>query len=313
MRIAVLDDYQEVAPGLADWESLDAQVEFFSDHLPGASALIDRLSPFEVIVAMRERTPFPRSLLAALPNLRLLVTTGMRNATIDLKAAGDLDITVCGTASTPHSTTELTMAFIHMLSRRLFSQIDAMRRGAWQVGLGRDLHGSVLGVIGLGRLGSRVAALGLAYGMEVIAWSENLTADRCAEVGVRQAGKVELLGRSDFVTLHLKLGPRSWGVIGRPELALMKPTAYLINTSRGQLVDTTALLDAVRSGLIAGAGLDVFDEEPLPSDDPLRREPRILLTPHIGYVTEQTYRVFYPEAVEDISAWMSGHPIRVLD
>ena len=312
MNIAVLDDYQRVASGLADWGRLDADATFFADGVADRDALVDRLSGFEVIVAMRERTPFPAELLAALPDLRLLVTTGSRNSAIDLDAARDHGVTVCGTESLPWATPELTFAFIHMLQRQIWDEIRSVRDGGWQVGLGRDLHGSTLGIIGLGRLGSRVATIAQAYGMEVIAWSQNLTAERCAEVGVEHARKAELLARSDVVTIHLKLGERSIGIVGADDLAQMKSTAYLINTSRGPMVDTDALLEAVRNGTIAGAGIDVYDAEPLPADHPLRSEPRILTTPHIGYVTEQTYEVFYPQAVDAIEAWAAGEPIRIL-
>jgi phosphoglycerate dehydrogenase-like enzyme len=312
MRVAVLDDYQQVAAGLADWGRLDGEVMFFSDHLDDHPSLVDRLAGFDVIVAMRERTPFDRPLLSALPNLRLLVTTGSRNSAIDMDAAKELGVLVCGTASSGHATAELSFALIQMLARNLMDEITGVRNGEWQIGLGRDLKGSVLGVVGLGRVGAQVAAYGLAFGMDVIAWSQNLTAERCEAIGVRQVTKQELLTDSDFVTLHLKLGPRSVGVIGAADLFVMKPTAYLVNTSRGPLVDTEALVAALDEGAIAGAALDVFEPEPLPVDHPLRHHPKILPTPHIGYVTEQTYEIFYPEAVEDIEAWRDGSPIRVL-
>jgi phosphoglycerate dehydrogenase-like enzyme len=312
MRVAVLDDYQQVAAGFADWGRLDGEVVFFSDHLDDHPSLVDRLAGFDVIVAMRERTPFDRPLLSALPNLRLLVTTGSRNSAIDMDAAKELGVLVCGTASSGHATAELSFALIQMLARNLMDEITGVRNGEWQMGLGRDLKGSVLGVVGLGRVGAQVAAYGLAFGMDVIAWSQNLTAERCEAIGVRQVTKQELLTDSDFVTLHLKLGPRSVGVIGAADLFVMKPTAYLVNTSRGPLVDTEALVAALDEGAIAGAALDVFEPEPLPVDHPLRHHPKILPTPHIGYVTEQTYEIFYPEAVEDIEAWRDGSPIRVL-
>lgn len=312
MRVAVLDDYQQVAAGLAEWGRLGGEVVFFADHLDDQAALADRLAGFDVIVAMRERTPFDRTLLTTLPNLRLLVTTGSRNSAIDMDAAKELGVLVCGTASSGHATAELSFALIQMLARNLMGEITGVRNGEWQMGLGRDLKGSVLGVVGLGRVGAQVAAYGLAFGMDVIAWSQNLTGERCEAIGVRQVSKQELLTTSDFVTLHLKLGPRSVDVIGAADLFIMKPTSYLVNTSRGPLVDTEALLAALDAGAIAGAALDVFEPEPLPSVDPLRHHPRILPTPHIGYVTEQTYEIFYPEAVEDIEAWVDGSPIRVL-
>lgn len=312
MRIAVLDDYQQVARDYADWDRLDGEVTFFSDHLDDLDAVVGRLAPFEVIVAMRERTPFDAALLERLPNLELLVTTGMRNSAIDLDAARASGVTVCGTASGGHATAELSFAFIQMLARNLMGEIASVRSGGWQEGVGLDLRGSVLGLVGLGRVGADVARYGLAFGMDVIAWSQNLTDERCAELGVRRVDKPELLRDSDFITLHLKLGPRSVGVIGAADLAAMKPTAYLVNTSRGPLVDTEALLTALDAGSIAGAAIDVFEPEPLPAEHPLRAHPRVLPTPHIGYVTRQTYQVFYPEAVEDIEAWAAGSPIRLL-
>jgi phosphoglycerate dehydrogenase-like enzyme len=312
MRIAVLDDYQQVAESLVDWSGLVAEVEFFHEHIDEESDLLRQLARFDVVVAMRERTPFPRHVLEGLPDLRLLVTTGARNASIDTAGAADLGIVVSGTGSLPHPTAELTMALILALARGLVTQANSMVAGGWQVGLGRDLKGAALGVIGLGRLGSRVARLGQAFEMEVIAWSQNLTSDRAAEIGVAAVSKEELLGRSDFVTLHLKLSDRTRGLIGPAELAMMKQTAYLVNTSRGPIVEEDALLSAIGSGLIAGAALDVYDSEPLPADHPFRSEPRILLTPHVGYVTRESYQVFYEGAVEAIEAWRDGSPIRLV-
>ncbi len=312
VRVAVLDDYQGAAAGYADWGSLGAGVEFFSDHLTDHDVLVERLAGFDVIVAMRERTPFPRTLLADLPHLRLLVTTGMRNAAIDVEAANELGITVCGTPSPGHSTAELTFALILALSRGLVDQVDSMRSGGWQAHVGRDVRGTTLGLIGLGRLGSQVAGFAKAFSMEVVAWSENLTDERAAEVGVRRVDRNTLFSTSDVVSVHLRLSDRSRGLIGAGELAAMKSTAYLVNTSRGPIVDTDALLTAVRSGQIAGAAVDVYEVEPAPADHPFRTEPRILPTPHVGYVTEQTYRIFYAAVVEDIAAWLSGTPIRTL-
>jgi phosphoglycerate dehydrogenase-like enzyme len=312
MRIAVLDDYQQVAESLADWSTLEADVSFFPDHISDRGDLVSRLSGFEVVVAMRERTAFPRELLTALPDLRLLVTTGSVNASIDVKAAQELGIVVSGTGSLPHPTAELAMALILALARGLVDQAGSVRDGGWQVGLGRDLLGSTLGVIGLGRLGSQVAGLGQGFGMDVLAWSHNLTRERATEVGVSQVSMDELLRRADFVTIHLRLSDRTRGLIGAAELSLMKPDAYLVNTSRGPIVEETALLDAVRTGVIAGAGIDVFDEEPLPADHPYRTEPRILATPHVGYVTRESYQVFYEGVVESIEAWRDGAPIRLL-
>lgn len=312
-KIAVLDDYQGVALRLAEWDRLGADVAVLSEPIGDEDAVADRLAEFQVIAAMRERTPFPGSLLRRLPNLELLVTTGMRNAAIDLDAAAEAGVVVSGTPSPGHATAELTFAMILSLARGLVDEVSSVRSGGWQAGLGRDLRGSKLGVVGLGRLGAQVAGFGHAFGMDVIAWSENLTDERAAEVGVQLVDKPTLFADSDFVTVHLRLSPRSRGLIGRSALAQMKPTAYLVNTSRGPIVDSDALLDAVRSGGIAGAAIDVFDEEPLAADDPYRSEPNILATPHIGYVTEQTYRIFYEAVVEDIEAWLAGEPVRVLN
>jgi phosphoglycerate dehydrogenase-like enzyme len=312
MRVAVLDDYQEVADRYADWDALAADVTFFSDHLADHRALIDRLSGFDVIVAMRERTPFQRPLLELLPALRLLVTTGMRNASIDVKAATDLGVTVCGTNSPGVATAELAFAMVLAMSRNLILEAGSVAKGGWQQRVGRELRGSTLGVIGLGRLGAEVARFGRAFGMDVLAWSQNLTSERAEEVGARLVTKGALLAESDFVSIHLRLSDRTRDLIGQAELEKMKATAYLVNTSRGEIVDTAALLAALDSGALAGAGIDVFDVEPLPPDDRRRTHPKILATPHIGYVTDATYRVFYTEVVEDIAAWQAGAPIRVL-
>jgi phosphoglycerate dehydrogenase-like enzyme len=312
MRVAVLDDYQEVADRYADWDAVAADVTFFSDHLADHRALIDRLSGFDVIVAMRERTPFQRPLLELLPALRLLVTTGMRNASIDVKAAIDLGITVSGTNSPGVATAELAFAMVLAMSRNLILEAGSVAKGGWQQRVGRELRGSTLGVIGLGRLGAEVARFGRAFGMDVLAWSQNLTSERAEEVGARLVTKGALLAESDFVSIHLRLSDRTRDLIGQAELEKMKATAYLVNTSRGEIVDTAALLAALDSGALAGAGIDVFDVEPLPPDDRRRTHPKILATPHIGYVTDATYRVFYTEVVEDIAAWQAGAPIRVL-
>jgi len=313
MRIAILDDYQQVAVDLADWSMLGAEVQAFSEHVADEPRLVSVLSSFDVIVAMRERTPFPREVLEQLPALRLLVTTGMRNASIDVEAARDLGVVVSGTRGLPYPTAELTFALILALARGIVPEVLSVRSGGWQVGLGRDLFGSTLGVVGLGELGTRVAGLGSAFGMNVVAWSQNLSAERAEGVGVSAVTKEELLEASDFVSIHLKLSERTHRLIDSDELALMKPTAYMINTSRGQIVDEGALVSAVRDGVIAGAAMDVFDEEPLPPDHPFRREPRIITTPHVGFVTRQTYEIFYQDAVDAIRAWQDGRPIRVLD
>jgi phosphoglycerate dehydrogenase-like enzyme len=312
-RVAVLDDYQDVAGRLADWKSLPAEVVVFRDHLSDESRVAARLADFDVIVAMRERTPFPRSLLERLPRLRLLVTTGMRNASIDLRAAGERGVVVSGTAGLPSPTAELTWALILALVRHVPREDRATREGRWQETLGTTLKGRTLGVLGLGQLGSRVARVGTAFEMDVIAWSQNLTAARAAAVGARLAsGKDELLARADIVTIHLVLSDRTRGLIGARELGLMRPTAYLVNTSRGPIVDEGALIAALRAGAIAGAGLDVYDEEPLPPEHPLRGLPNTVITPHLGYVTEETYQIFYGQALEDIRAFLAGAPVRVL-
>lgn len=314
MNVAVLDDYQAVALSMADWSALgdDVRVQVFHDHLAGARALIDRLGSFDVIVAMRERTPFPRSLLEALPGLRLLVTTGMRNASIDLQAATSLGITVCGTEGLGYPTAELTWGLILAWARRIAHEDRATREGRWQTTIGLGLRGKVLGVIGLGRLGSQVATVGGAFGMSVIAWSQNLTGERAAACGAALVSKDDLLAQSDVVTIHLQLSDRTRGLLGPRELGLMKATALLVNTSRGPIVDEGALVAALRQRTIAGAALDVFDEEPLPPDHPLRQLDGTVITPHLGYVTVEGYEMFYRDAVEDIRAFRGGRPIRVL-
>jgi phosphoglycerate dehydrogenase-like enzyme len=313
-RVAILDDYQRVARRMTDWASLPAGagVTVFDDHLADLDAVAARLRDFEVVVAMRERTPFPRALLERLPRLKLLVTTGMRNASIDVQAAADRGVVVSGTAGLPYPTAELTWALILALARRVPTEDRATREGRWQVSVGVGLNGKTLGVLGLGTLGSRVARVGKAFEMTVLAWSQNLTAERAAEVGATLVGKDELLARADVVTIHLVLGARTRGLLGARELALMKPSAYLVNTSRGPIVEEAALVAALRQGTLAGAGLDVFDLEPLPLDHPFRHLPNIVITPHLGYVTEEGYRIFYGHALEDIQAHLRGAPVRVL-
>lgn len=312
-RVVVLDDYQQVASSYAAWERLDAEVDFVADHLTGED-LVDRIGRAEVVVAMRERTPFDAATLARLPALRLLVTTGATNASIDVAAARERGVVVCGTGSPPGSTAELTWALIIAVLRRLPQAEADMRAGAWQqVPPGLDLAGSTLGLLGLGRLGQRVARVGLAFEMDVLAWSQNLDPDLATGLGVQPVSKEQLLERSDVVSVHLKLSDRTRGLLGRDELARMKPGAVLVNTSRGPIVDEAALVEALQSGQLGGAGLDVYDVEPLPVDHPLRTLPNTVLTPHIGYVTDATYRVFHEEALEDVLAWRDGSPIRVLE
>ena len=313
-RVALLDDYQGVALSMAEWKSLPAGTEVveFQDHLADEKALAARLADFDIIMALRERTPFPRSLLERLPKLKLLITAGMRNASIDMKAAAERGVVVCGTAGLPYPTAELAWGLILSLARRIPAEDRATREGRWQTSVGLGLNGKTLGVLGLGTLGSRAARVGRAFEMEVLAWSQNLTAERAAEVGATLVPKDELLARSDFVSIHLVLGERTRGLIGARELGLMKRSAYLVNTSRGPIVDEAALIRALQDGTIAGAGLDVFDEEPLPPDHPFRRLPNTAITPHLGYVTEETYRVFYGQALEDVKAYLVGTPLRVL-
>ncbi|MCH9675272.1 MAG: D-2-hydroxyacid dehydrogenase family protein [Gammaproteobacteria bacterium] len=313
-RVALLDDYQGVAMNLAPWANLGAAVEVvpFHDHLDDEAALIERLASFDVIMAMRERTPFPRSLFAALPNLKLLVTAGMRNASIDMQAAADHGVTVCGTGGLPTPTAELAWGLILSLMRFIPREDAATRAGSWETTVGLTLHGKRLGVVGLGRLGAQVAKVGVAFGMDVVAWSQNLTAERAAEIGVRRVDKEELLQSSDVISVHLVLSERSRGLIGAAELALMKSTAFIVNTSRGPIIDETALVGALRDGTIAGAGLDTFDVEPLPTDHPLLKLDNTVITPHLGYVTDESLRVFYEETLEDIQGFLAGSPVRVL-
>ena len=311
MKVAVLDDYQRCAAGFAPWDDLGCDVEFHHEHLVG-DRLVAALRGAAVVVAMRERTPFDADLLRRLPDLRLLVTTGPANASIDVTAAHELGITVSGTRSLPGPAAELTWALVLALLRRVPEEDAAMRAGGWQTTVGADLAGATLGLVGLGRLGRRVAKVGLAFDMDVLAWSKNLEPGTAREVGVTPVTKDELLARSDVVWLHLRLSERTKGIIGAAELRAMRPTAYLVNTSRGPLVDESALVSALEEGQIAGAGLDVYDDEPLPATHPLRSSPRTVLTPHLGYVTAGGYRLFYGDAVEDIRAWRAGTPVRVV-
>ena len=312
--VAILDDYQSVALSSADWSGVRDrfEVEVLTEHIADVDALVARLERAEVIVAMRERTPFPASTLARLPQLRLLVTTGMSNASIDLAAAAAQGVTVCGTGAAGNAMPELTLGMIIALLRNFAAEDAAVRAGRWQHTVGVGLAGRTLGVLGLGRLGTPVARLAQAFGMHVIAWSPNLTPERAAEHGVRAVSKRQLFAESDVVTIHMPLSERSRGLVGAEELALMRPTSYLVNTSRGPIVDEQALVDALTQKRIAGAGLDVYDVEPLPGDHVLRSLPNTLLLPHIGYVTSDTYAVFYADAVADILAWAEGTPIRVL-
>jgi phosphoglycerate dehydrogenase-like enzyme len=312
-RVAILDDYQGVATRFLGPFGDGAEAVVFRDHLADEEELVARLEGFDAVVAMRERTPFGAQILARLPSLRLLVTTGMSNAAIDLDAAQRAGIVVCGTRSSGGSTGELTVGLMLALARRIPHEDAAVRAGVWQTSLGVGVAGRTLGVIGLGRIGAQVATVALALGMEVVAWSENLTGERADEVGVVRATSLrELLAAADVVTIHLRLSDRTRGLLGRNELEAMKATALLVNTSRGPIVDEDALVAALHAGTIAGAALDVFDVEPLPAGHPLLSTPNTVLTPHLGYVIEDSYAVFYADAAEDVRAFRAGAPVRVL-
>jgi phosphoglycerate dehydrogenase-like enzyme len=314
LRCAILDDYHNAALAVADWSPVARAVEIrpFNQHFNREEDLVGAVRDCEIVVVMRERTPFGAWLFARLPNLKLLVTTGMRNASIDLASAAAHGVVVCGTASRSEPPVELTWALIMALARNIVEESQALRaNGPWQHTIGADLFGKQLGLLGLGKIGSRVAQVGAAFGMNVVAWSQNLTRHKADEAGARAApSKEELLEASDFVSIHLVLSDRTKGLIGRSELRRMRPSAYLINTSRAQIVDQAALVEAIRGGWIAGAGIDVFETEPLPEDHVFRSLPNVLATPHLGYVTEANYRTYYREAVEDIKAYLDGSPIR---
>jgi phosphoglycerate dehydrogenase-like enzyme len=315
-RIAILDDYQGVALAMADWSALqrDCEIVVFDRNLASEDEAAAALKDFEVVCLMRERMPMPRSLIARLPKLKLLVVTGAHNRTLDLAAAKERGIVVSHTrgGDSQYATPELAWALILACMRHLPEEHQRMREGGWQRTVGTALHGRTLAILGLGRLGLRMAAIGKAFGMELVAWSQNLTAERAAAAGAVLVSRDELFARADVLTIHLVLGERSRGTVGREELARMKPTAVLVNTSRGPIVDEAALIEALRGRKIRAAGLDVYDEEPLPAEHPLRRLDNVVLSPHLGYVTEGTYRAFYEDMVEDIAAWRAGAPVRVL-
>jgi phosphoglycerate dehydrogenase-like enzyme len=313
--VAILDDYQGVALDLADWSALDGRltVSAFTDHESDLDAVADRLAPFSVVVAMRERTSFPQELLARLPNLRLIVTTGMRNKAIDLAAARELGITVSGTDLVGSSTVELAWALIMAVARDIPGEDRRTREGVWQATLPLLLEDSTLGILGLGRIGQRIAALAAAFGMTVIAWSENLTAEGAAAHGAERVSKHELFERGDIVSIHTLLSHRTRGLVGAADLELLGPGGYLVNTSRGPIVDEAALVAALQGGVIAGAALDVFDVEPLPAGHPLLSTPRTILSPHVGFVSRRAYEIGYGQALEDIVGWLDGDPVRVLN
>jgi len=309
LKLAILDDYQGVALAMADWSALESRVAItmFRDTVEDQGTLAQRLAPFSVLCLMRERTPMPRALLEQLPNLRHIVTSGMRNRSIDLTACRDLGIVVTGSPTLDHPTAELTMGLILALARQIPRENRSLHAGGWATVVGRALKGSTLGILGLGRMGIQVARLARAFEMRVVAWSSHLTEQRCAEADVEFAGSKErLLREADFVSIHLMLGERSRGTIGSAEFELMKPGAYLINTARAEIVDQAALVAALTHGRIAGAALDVYDHEPLPADHPLRGLDRALLMPHQGYVVEQNYRIFFEHAVGNVLAWLDG-------
>lgn len=315
MKIAILDDYLHIARDFADWSQLPADCELTMFHEPigDEDAMAEMLAPFDIVCAMRERSKIGAGLIKRLPNLRLIVTTGRSNASIDIAAAKARGIVVSGTPTGGHAAAELTFAHIMALARGLYGEAESMRNGGWQAALGRDLRGATLGLLGLGRLGALVAGFGQAFGMKIIAWSENLTSERAAECGAELVSKEDLFSRSDFLSVLLRLSPRTVGFVGAAEIALMKSDAFLVNASRGPIVDNDALVAALEAGAIAGAGLDVYDIEPLPADSPLRRAPNLLLTPHIGYATRNSFETFYPDTLKAILAFVDGKPIRVIE
>ena len=310
MKIAILDDYQNVALRMADWSTLAgrAEITVFNDHLADPVAIVERLAPFDVICVMRERTPLPREILQRLPKLKLIASTGARNASIDMVAAKELGIAVTATGYRSTSTIELTWALILASVRPVIRENEAVREGRWQTSIGEELSGKILGVLGLGNIGAPVARIGLAFGMKIIAWSQNMTPEKAETAGATLVSKDELFRQADIVTIHLILSGRTRGLVGAAELALMKPTSRVINTSRGPIVDEAALVKALRSHALAGAAIDVFDQEPLPSQHPFRTMDNVLATPHMGYVTENLYRTFYGDAVTGITAWLDKQP-----
>src|SRR6476469_3150857 len=316
VRAAILDDYQNVAMQFADWSSIAKNVELkvFNKPFANQAEAIEALQGFGVVAGMRERTPFPRAVIEALPDLKLLITTGARNNSFDVKACSERGVTVCGTGATGSPTTGIAFGLMLELTRRIGFENARLKAGApWQVTIGRDLEGLTLGILGLGKLGQRSAAVGKAFGMKTIAWSQNLTEDKAKAAGADYVAKDDLFRNADFVTIHLVLSDRSRGLIGAKELGLMKKTAYLINTSRFPIVDEKALIAALQNNSIACAGLDVSDIEPLPPDHPFRKMDNVVITPHLGYVSEQNYRKYFPDAVEDIRAWLDGKPVRVIE
>jgi len=307
-RIAVLDDYQNAALASADWSAVQerADVVVFHDHIDDEASLAMRLAPFDAVCVMRERTPVTGSLIAALPRLRLIASTGKANASIDLDAARAHGVRVAHTGYTSTPTIEFAWAAIMALARGIAPEVASVRAGGWQVGLGTELHGKTLAILGLGSIGSRIARIGQAFGMQVIAWSENLTEETAAALGVRRVTREALFAEADFLTIHTRLSERTLGLVGVAELAAMKPSARLVNTSRGPIVDEDALVDALRTGRLAGAAVDVYGTEPLPAAHPFRTLPNVMATPHIGYVTEEMYRTFYADTVKNLIEWLDA-------
>lgn len=315
VQIAVIDDWQDVARDVVDWSVLDSlgEVTFEHDYPTDNATLAKRLAKYQVICVMRERTRFDEDLLERLPNLKLLVTGGMRNAALDMQAAAKLGIKVCGTDSYKHAAPELTWALIMAATRNLVNEANSLRAGQWQQGLGGDLHGRTLGILGLGSIGQKVAQFGQVFGMRVIAWSENLTAERAEQTGVSYVSKQQLFEQADVLSVHLVLSERSRGLVDAQALNWMKPTALLVNTARGPIVDEAALIKALQKQQIAGAALDVFEQEPLPALHPFRTLDNVLATPHVGYVSRQNYEQFFSQMIEDIQAWAAGEPIRLMN
>ena len=315
VRAAILDDYQNVALKFADWSAIanDVEVKVFNAPLGDDSAVIKTLQGFAIVNMMRERTPFNRKVIEGLPDLKLLITTGARNNSIDLKACAEFGVTVCGTAGFGNPTAAIAVGLLLELTRHIGFENARMKAGApWQVTVGHDLEGKTLGVLGLGKLGQRVAGVAKALGMKVIAWSQNLTPEKAKEGGTEYVSKEDLFRNADVISIHVVLSDRTRGLVRAKDLGLMKKTAYLINTSRGPIVEEKELIAALNSKSIAGAGLDVFDIEPLPTDHPFRKMDNVVLTPHLGYVSEENYRTFYSGVVEDIRAWLDGKPVRML-
>ena len=315
VRAAILDDYQNVALKLADWSSIakDVEIKVFDKPFASQAEAIKALQGFAIVAGMRERTPFPRAVIEALPALKLLITTGAKNNAFDVKAAAERGVTVCGTGTAGNPTAGIVFGLMLELTRHIGFENARMKAGEpWQVTIGQDLEGLTLGIVGLGKLGQRVAGVGKAFGMKIIAWSQNLTPEKAKEAGVDYASREDLFANADFVSIHYQLSDRSRGLITAADLGRMKRTAYLINTARAPIVDQAALLKALQNGQIAGAGLDVFEVEPLALDHPYRKLDNVVITPHLGYVSEQNYRKYFPDIVEDIRAYLDGKPVRVI-